>query len=454
MACDDAANNWGVELIGICYPRRQSYDKHCRSFKMAVDSICKPFMLEKTTACGSDANLWVVNHITGGNTSSCLFGCGSYVAGDSSALQYLSTSDFDVAHSFSMIQNPQSGTLSDAAKQQTIALPYHIPCSNCQQQNCKSIRILEEQCLRELHLRSIIGEMSGHPIKALMLELILAGNGGTLSDRFLIRLGKLCQQHRIFIAVDEIMTGGRTGHMLLTNTKPKEFLDHVLCVTLGKWPGVGLVLIHEDIEWTNLLFQDIEITRRGASTIMGTDQSLSTWKAVVPILGKADSRRQAILAKLNVEPEEAWGQGAMVFSDRVRQGFSDGLKGRYLLRLESLPLDKFTMVKKDEFAKPNICECITRTVSLWLQQSQSIGNPIEREFSHFLSVTPNIGHSNKKQLLALLSEFQGGVGSTKRLGDITKVVAKLENAGLASMMLKTKKRKRGFVGTDRLHFTV
>ena len=42
-----------------------------------------------------------------------------------------------------------------------------------------------------------------------MMELILAGNGASLSNRFLIKLAKLAELHDFNIIVDEIMTGGR-----------------------------------------------------------------------------------------------------------------------------------------------------------------------------------------------------------------------------------------------------
>ena len=42
-----------------------------------------------------------------------------------------------------------------------------------------------------------------------MMELILAGNGASLSNRFLIKLAKLAGLHDFNIIVDEIMTGGQ-----------------------------------------------------------------------------------------------------------------------------------------------------------------------------------------------------------------------------------------------------
>ena len=46
------------------------------------------------------------------------------------------------------------------------------------------------------------------PIKAFMMELIWAGSGASLSNRFLIKLAKLAELHDFNIIVDEILTGG------------------------------------------------------------------------------------------------------------------------------------------------------------------------------------------------------------------------------------------------------
>ena len=75
------------------------------------------------------------------------------------------------------------------------------------------------------------------------LELMLAGNGAMLSDRALLKIAKLSNQHQFTVIVDEIMTFGRTGALIMLQTKPEAFIKCVSHVTLGKWLHVGMILI-------------------------------------------------------------------------------------------------------------------------------------------------------------------------------------------------------------------
>jgi 4-aminobutyrate aminotransferase-like enzyme len=84
-------------------------------------------------------------------------------------------------------------------------------------------------------------KLEGRPMRALVMELILASNGGELSNRFLKNIGTLARHHEFSIIVDEILTGARVGPKLLrTLTTPTEFQTAVGFVTLGKWPGLGI----------------------------------------------------------------------------------------------------------------------------------------------------------------------------------------------------------------------
>ena len=76
----------------------------------------------------------------------------------------------------------------------------------------------------------------------ILLELSLASNGATLSDRALSILAELAGIHGFDIVVDEIMTGGRTKRMLSTMDKPKNFQKSVDFITMGKWLKCGMVL--------------------------------------------------------------------------------------------------------------------------------------------------------------------------------------------------------------------
>ena len=76
-----------------------------------------------------------------------------------------------------------------------------------------------------------------------LMEISLASNGTTLSDRALTILGELAGLiHDFDIVVDEIMTGGHTKKMLSTMEKPKIFQKAVEFITMGKWLKCGMVL--------------------------------------------------------------------------------------------------------------------------------------------------------------------------------------------------------------------
>ena len=72
------------------------------------------------------------------------------------------------------------------------------------------------------------------------MEITLASNGSTVSDRALTILGHLAHLHDFGI-VDEIMTGGCTKTMLSTMEKPKIFQKSVEFITMGKWLKCGMV---------------------------------------------------------------------------------------------------------------------------------------------------------------------------------------------------------------------
>jgi adenosylmethionine-8-amino-7-oxononanoate aminotransferase len=94
-----------------------------------------------------------------------------------------------------------------------------------------------------MHEKLLLYRVQGRPIMSLFLELILAGNGAFLSDRSLNKIAILSKQHYFKIVVDEIMTGGRTGSLLLLTTKSINFISCVSHVTLGKWCQCGIILV-------------------------------------------------------------------------------------------------------------------------------------------------------------------------------------------------------------------
>ena len=66
------------------------------------------FVLQKICQDGSTANLHAIVDATFGNTSCCYIAAGSYVSAADAVLQNLSTSEFSVNSSLSIIRHPDA----------------------------------------------------------------------------------------------------------------------------------------------------------------------------------------------------------------------------------------------------------------------------------------------------------------------------------------------------------
>ena len=154
-----------------------------------------------------------------GNTSGCLIACGSYVSGDSGPLQSWSTSAFEIGSGPAGIISPEDPKISSFTLQHTITLPYSIEGA----MSYDDLRLYEDKCLEHLHILCLYNKVMKNKVTCILMEISLASNGSTLSDRALTILGELAGLHDFGIVVDEIMTGGCTKKMLSTMEKPKIF---------------------------------------------------------------------------------------------------------------------------------------------------------------------------------------------------------------------------------------
>lgn len=270
---DDLSNSWGCCLtVSDSSEIRRSRGTESAMDKPALNIFKESirmhfngkFVLTRIVSCGSDANLDAIISITGGDTNRCGIAVGSYVSGDNGILQSWSTCRYSTKEGPATISNP-SEIENTFTKTHSIPLPYSIEGVMCP----RELSIYENTCLKKIHLQCLYARLKGCAYKCILLELMLCGNGATLSDQALIMLGKLSVIHDFTFIVDEIMTGGRTGTMLLLETKPKAFVDRVSHVTLGKWLQAGLVLTEKrfviDLIGDNKLLR--HTTTRGTSTI-------------------------------------------------------------------------------------------------------------------------------------------------------------------------------------------
>jgi hypothetical protein len=225
-------------------------------------------------SCGSDANMYAIISASDGDTSRCLVAAGSYIAGDDGLLQCWSTNTFSLKEGVSTVSTPEE-VRNPFTRRQTVALPYSIQGVL----SAKRQKEYENACFKELHVRCLLAKMKSTFYKCIMLELMLAGNGASLSDRALKMLGRIAECHNLCIVVDEIMTAGHTGNMLMLHGKPKEFTKHVTHVTLGKWIHSGLVLVTQNfLDATTYSMSNRDHTsRRGSSITADCKQVLATW---------------------------------------------------------------------------------------------------------------------------------------------------------------------------------
>ena len=247
---DDLANDWGCDLIcmGLSSGRKQKVgamiviladDRRQRNFHSLIEKTTNNlFGLMKLTTNGSDANLYAVTSLTQGNTSGCLVACGNYVSGDSSPLQSWSTSTFDIGSGPSGIISPEDQRITPFTLEHTIALPYFIEGTICDDNQHK----YENECLEHLHILCLYNKVMKKKVTCILMEITLASNGSTVCDHALTIFGHLAHLHDFGIVLDEIMTGGHTKTMLSTMEKPKIFQKSVEFITIAKWLKCGMVL--------------------------------------------------------------------------------------------------------------------------------------------------------------------------------------------------------------------
>ena len=467
---DDLANNWGTNL---CLP-----DKYRRSLRslplpkvfgsgdrrtssnvtlstLVAAETSQQFTFERVAICGSQANHWAIDDATNLNSSTCLFGAGSYVAGDGSALQSFSTSQFTLGAELALITPPQD-VRNPAARTNTIPLPYHIPGV----MKTKALMAYEDECLQAVHIRLCWAKMRRKPYKAILLELMLAGNGAILSNRALVSIGKLAIHHQLCVIVDEIMTGGRTGAMFFLLSKPPSFQAVVTHITFGKWSQMGMVFLSKT--WAEKRQSMYEVTKRGASTFLCEEEAVTHWQCVLQSLNEIPAKRAKCLNKLKLKVEHVWGQGLIIFGPSKRETMQ-GLKCRYLPLIHAnTPLDSvrstLLMPHHPQHYKRHVNKLITDATKEWVldtPQPQPIENLIPAEqkmdvesLSDFAFIAKLIKESNEleeKSSEGWKTDYMAE-GTNRSQGE--SALARLKDAGYIVATQKGKKRTRNWKLTD------
>jgi hypothetical protein len=247
-----------------------------------------------------------------------------------------------------------------------------------------------------------------------LLELMLASNGTTLSDRFLTMLGKLASCFGIRFIVDEIMTAGRTGKMLMLLHKPEEFQSQVTHVTLGKWTQKGLVLVTREF-YEDTLEKSTHTEYRMLSHHIDCRDVLLHWTSVRKNLSKHEEVRKKVLKKLKMKKTDTWGQGTLMFAPIKRSGMNAGLLNRLLPQLdETLPLDAIKAERNVVgLSKTEINEETMQCVGEWL----TLLSKVDKEDKFIFQLVKYLtGHSQEhlefkticKQVFPGVSAFPAG----------------------------------------------
>ena len=357
---DEMENNWGCNLVqttlGFASRNFHDLDQHVRA-------DVRGFQLHKLEISGTAANEVAVELSTNYEYKRCLLAMGSYSGGVGKMLELTSTK-CATCGLLSIPADPEdTGT---SCQFQTVPMPYWVVSS---EYPAKMRKEVEDKCLLQINKRLLLAKLAGEPFKAFFLELLLAGNGGELSNTFLKKLGILLHKYNIKVIVDEVLTGGRVGpDMTMTTKTPQEFQKVVHFITMGKITGCGLIL-----EKAPLKPREREEGVRGISTILECGEAWQYWTEVVDRIrkGKPAQRRRETISIMKVNRDEVWGAGCLIFTSKSRPWVMKGLKNRLLPMLENTKIRKHT-TKPSNWNRSTLCGTLAKQTGKWLKHAEEI----------------------------------------------------------------------------------
>ena len=272
-------------------------------------------------------------------------------------MQSWSTSAFEIGSGPSGIICPEDQRITPFTLEHTITLPYFIEGT----MSNDDLRKYENECLEHLHILCLYNKVMKNKVTCILMEITLASNGSTVSDRALTILGELAHLHKFGIVVDEIMTSGRTKTMLSTMEKPKIFQKSVEFITMGKWLKCGMVLGSKQQQTlqNKLLSKQLP---HGASTGINGNEAYTIFSEVVNNLENVDARQRTVLTKCRVKEMDAWGKGLHIFIPGKREGILAGTRNRLLLLITNTPITVHSPKKCAEWNKESVNEKQFRVV--------------------------------------------------------------------------------------------
>jgi hypothetical protein len=379
---DNYYNSWGRDyMLGPAPNRRgDTYTiQNMEAFEATVKASTEGmYEVAAITANGTQANTIVISAVEhrefNGDSPTVLVATGCYVGGSGRGFEpeimvNRSTSVIE-SHSLSFIKAPWDLRTTAEAKALTVPLPYYIPTAAGIDSSGYSIEEYEDSCLRELHLTCLLLRSDGKPVKALLLELMLGGNGAYLSDSVLERLGDLAHIHDFCFIVDEVMTGGRVdGSLLLTQQTPPRFRNKATYVTMGKWMGMGLVLIKTTEKERETSSEEV----RSMTTNLATTNANECFEIVRREHKQIVNRRKEVLDRLDFKGnkvDETWGRGLLIFVPAINSAsIRGGLKQRYLPHITATTPDPPKLKRKASYLldKQGCSNRVVTGVRAWIE---------------------------------------------------------------------------------------
>ena len=308
MLYDEMTNSWGTELVVLPSYRKDRGD--INRLRELVKNTIAGFALYGVYVSGTDANRTAVELATKSDAGSLLVCLGAY-GGGKEIMQELSTSDQTPTATLAFPHRFDREGMTTRCREQSMTLPYWI---ECKEMTSTERRQHEDKFLAAVHRKLLFRLLKGNPVRAALIELILGGNGGELSSRFLIQLGNLLSNFGVVAIMDECLTGGRVGpNVTLTQDLLLEFRSCVLFVTMAKFMGRGLLLVNAGYKNSNVYFNHVR--QRGLSTNIDVSKVCAKFARVneLQLEGAIHIRQEQIKKEFDVNDHELWGRGLLIF---------------------------------------------------------------------------------------------------------------------------------------------
>ena len=389
----------------------------------------------------STAGRFAILDATGvfGAIEKCVYAAGCYVSEDASELQLFSTCrDSHIRFGDSGIKQPRE-VISHVVNN-IVPVPYCIPGELTK----SDLRLYEDKCLGSLVASLYRASVNGKPIKALWMELVLSGNGGSLSEQALVYIARICRRFGVNIIIDERNTACRAGldtagscSFLLLQHTPPEFQACVSHVVLGG-PLKGLCLCSSGFFKKCV---DGRYHRDGKrSSLPCLDKQLVFLKDFMKrkdygVLFQQEKARA--LCKLHVAEPESWGAGMLIFvAERIF---------RRRLPLSSSPIRIRSLPAR---SRALINQAIMESILCWLVDPSS---DADLALCFLLCSKYTVGRYDKPdKIKTLILQQQGGsvLNAMMIRGAITRAV----NSNYLVNSQKRSARERVVVLLRELHY--